>query len=158
MRKGKKITYSLKHYWALYRKRAIGFPKKYLSDKSKSHSTRTLTRIEHRQIISKYMNVYFNEFYFQDKPKYFPLGGLLEKIQGKKTIFKNRIVNPILLLWHNRPDILFFTNIKLAKQNGRTNRIYKLDKAYKENNDLDMLPGKSYIDELVINNEMFKNL
>lgn len=158
MRKVKKITYGLKHYWNLYRQRKIGFPKKYLSSKNKVYTTRTLTKGEHQQIISKYMDIYFNELYFQDKPKYFPLGGLIEKIQGKKSIFRNRIVHPILLLWHKRPDILFFANIRLAKQNGSTNRIYKLDQEFKKNNDLDMLKGKNYIDELVINNEMFKNL
>ena len=157
MRK-KKLTYSLNHYWNLYRMRFIGFPKKYLTKKSKANSTQTITKKEHKEIISKYMNVYFKELYFQDKPKYFPLGGLIEKIQGKKTLFKERIVHPILLLWYKRPDILFFTNIKLAKLNGSTNRIYKLDKDYKKNNDLDLLKSKTFIDELVINNEMFKNL
>lgn len=151
------ITYVIKNYWELYRKRYFKFPRSFIVKKSKSKTLQTLKKREYVSIVSTYMDVYFNELYYQDEPKYFFLGGLIEKLQGAKSVFKKRIIHPILLFWYQRPNILFFTDVKISKQNGTTNRIYKLDKKYKEERDIDILKNKTFIDEIIKNDLMFKN-
>jgi hypothetical protein len=98
------------------------------------------------QTIKTYLGIYFGEFYYNDTPKYFPLSGLLRKIQGSSFFVNNRrgITHQgrsISWIWYLRPKISYFSNIKIKKQNGSTSRVLKLDNNYKANKDLELLPS-----------------
>ena len=103
-----------------------------------------LPRVLHNKIISTYLNVYFNEFYYEKKPKYFMLSGKLMKAKSPPHLvslengtFKE--LNGISWIWFDRPSETFHANVKLVKLKGSTSRVGKLDKKYKEENDLETL-------------------
>lgn len=116
-----------------------------------------------RKIISTYLNVYFNEFYYSNKPKYFMLSGVLDKVKGssiiinsKKGIFKES--NSIGWIWYLRPSVSFVSNVRLIKLKGSTSRLNKLEKKYILNNDIALLsPINKAIAKIIKQNKLSKN-
>ena len=63
----------------------------------------------------------------------------------------------IIWLWYNRPGISYVSNINLKKQKGSTSSVGILDRNYKLNRDVNLLPNfKDQIKELKETNKMFK--
>lgn len=120
-----------------------------------------ISRPLHKKIISTYLDIYFNEFYYQKRPKYFMLSGRLMKAKSIKHIvhlengtFKES--NGISWIWFNRPSEAFHSNVKMVKMKGSTSRVGRLDKKYKEDNDLETLETtKSVLDRLLKQRKFF---
>jgi len=116
-----------------------------------------------KRIIQKYFEIYFNELYFNDTPKYFPLSGKIKKAKGSNFFVNSkkkvrRLGRSLTWIWYDRPSISFCSNVKLIKLKGSTSRVGLLDKKYKEQKDIELLPSaNSALMELVNNNKMFRN-
>jgi len=155
-----RTTLGIKYFYELFLKRKRLYPISYFlfPIKTRKKSIPLPDKL-FKNIISTYLDIYFKEFYFHDTPKYFPLSGLIKKTKGKRFYANmNRgIVNRgrgITWLWYFRPSIAFFSNIRLLKMNGSTNRVLALDKKYKENKDVELLPNaRSEMREVIL----FKN-
>jgi len=112
-----------------------------------------------RKLIKTYLNIYFNEFYANDVPKYFPLSGELKKAKGFPINFKKSTfieTNSICWIWYLRPSLSFFSNVKLIKLKGSSSRVGKLDKEYQKNKDVSLLKTVSNeLKELITNDKIF---
>ena len=106
----------------------------------------------YRQIIIKFLTIYFYDVYFLNRPFYFFLSGNLMLNKAGNTIRENRIVGnkivpfkkigqTINLCWYNRPCERFFRCIKIKKLSGSTNRLPLIEKEWKQSNDVDKLPS-----------------
>lgn len=101
----------------------------------------------YNEITSKFLDIFYNEVYYLDKPSYFFLGGFIEKRRtspGVKTIGRRdenserkrvMVEFPITLLWSE----LFFVNrrigeIKYVKLKGSTNMSNKIEKDWLSKN------------------------
>lgn len=164
-----KTTYNdkvvrLKDFYELFLKRKIVFPTSYFHFRIKTRKrTIPLPRLLFKKIISNYLDIYFNDFYFQNKPMYFMLSGDLIKVRGaeiainkKKGIFSE--MKSIGWTWFNRPSLPYISNIKLIKLKGSTSRVGKLEKKYHMNNDYGLLTPMGVVHkQLLTDNKLFKN-
>lgn len=101
---------------------------------------RKISMKQYNEITSKFIDIFYNELYYLNKPSYFFLGGFIEKKRtspGVRRIgrgkFKERksvmVEFPITLCWTD----LFFLNqkenqIKYIKLKGSTNMTNKIEK------------------------------
>jgi len=154
----------LKYFYKLFVKRKRLFPSSYFL--FPTYTRKKTLPVEwplFKNIVSTYLDVYFNEFYFDDTPKYFILSGKLQKgrgarnvINSKRGIFKES--NSIGWIWFLRPSISFMSNVRLIKLKGKTSRVNKLDKKYCENKDVNVLiPVRELMTKLIEQNKLIKN-
>lgn len=154
----------LKYFYNLFVKRKRLYPSSYfLFVTNTRKKSLPLERPLFKKIISTYLDIYFNEFYYEDKTKYFMLSGQLEKAKGspiiinsKKGIFNES--NSIGWVWFLRPSIPFSSNLKLIKLKGSTSRVGKLEKKYCERNDFALLsPINKVMARIVKHKKLFKD-
>lgn len=154
----------LDYFYKLFVKRKRLYPTSYFLFPTFTKKQKLpLEKSLFKKIVSTYLDIYFNEFYFQKKPKYFILSGELDKalgarkiINAKKGIFKE--LNSVCWVWYLRPSIPFNSNIRLIKLKGSNSRVGKLDKQYCINNDIAILkPINKIMGEIIKNNKLFKN-
>lgn len=125
----RKYPLSYFHYYIKTRKRSIPLPDGLW-----------------KKIIGKYLDIYFNEFYFEDRPKYFPLSGKLVKAKSSQYFVntnrqRTSTGRAIGWVWFQRPNIAYWGNVLIKKLNGSTNRVFALDKRYKADRDVELLPS-----------------
>lgn len=120
-------------------------PKKYKS-LGRRMKEREISQKDYDSIISLYMDIFYNEVYFINKPSYFFLGGFIEKLRTKPGVrtIKSAVDGirplahaefPITLMW----DDLFFLNSKekqiyYNKMNGKRTRTLKIEQEWKRTN------------------------
>lgn len=120
---------------------------------------------KYKSIIKKYFTIYFYEVYFLNFDIYFFLGGKItktrcgNKIASQKTKDGKLItINPSVgLLWYNRPSSRWWFSLSIKKQAGSTNMLPLIEKEWKAENDVGMLPhyGKK-IQEIRKENKIFQ--
>lgn len=72
----------------------------------------------YKAILGKYFKIYFTELYYQPKPKYFFLSGMMEKIKLKRNLFyPNASDMPVGFVWYKRPQISYLANVYMVKLN-----------------------------------------
>lgn len=103
----------------------------------------------YKKIFILYMDVYMKDLYFRKNNMYFFLGGMMKKCRTAETtkiIVRNGIqsfsrkMSSIGLVWYLRPSQLFHVFVDLKKQNGSTNKIFKIENIFKANHSIDLLP------------------
>ena len=153
----------IKYFYQLFAKRKYLFPTLYFPFPINTQKKKlSVSIILYRKIIQKYLDIYFNEFYYKDQPKYFMLSGFI--IKGRSRPFTINLKNGnfkkikgIAWIWYERPSIAYYSNIKLVKLTGSTNRVDKLDKNYKAENDFELLAGtKNLLDRIKQEYKFFK--
>lgn len=159
-----KTVLRLSYFYDLFLKRKRLYPTTYfLYPLHTRKKTVSLDKLLFKKIIQTYLNIYFNEFYSEKKPKYFMLSGELKKVKGsriliskKKGIFKE--TKSIGWIWYLRPSLPYISNIRLIKLKGSTSRLNKIEKSYHIDNDVDLLkPYNKAYRELLETNKLFKN-
>lgn len=151
-------------FYNLFLKRKRVFPTSYFLFPTRTRKKElTVPKSLWLTIIQTYLKIYFNEFYFNDTPKYFPLSGLLMKVKGaglfinkKKGTFRES--RSLTWIWYDRPNIAYSSNVRLLKMAGGTSRVRKLDNNYRIDNDIELLtPCSVALDELRTTNKFFRN-
>lgn len=110
----------------------------------------------YRKIIKTFLTIYFWEAYFKNFPIYFPFGGRLkivtykswtryQKHGGSKVKKITESIKALGLFWHLIPSMRLHYMVKIKKLTGSTNMIPKIEAAYTQTNDKDLLP--IFIDE-----------
>lgn len=109
-----------------------------------------LTEKQHKSIIKKFLTIYFYEVYFFKRPVYFLFGGRIMKtrcgnwIRKVKSSEKLTITNhSVGLFWFFRPCARFWFSMNIKKVSGSTNAIPKIEKEWKNENDITSLPLSS---------------
>ena len=106
--------------------------------------------VDYKKVIYNYLKIYFFELYFSKTPLYFFLGGLMkittypswsrvQKHGGSKKITLQESEKALGLFWHMIPSRKMYYMVKIEKLTGTTNMIPKIEYAYKQNNDKDLL-------------------
>ena len=153
----------LNYFYGLFLKRKKLFPTSYFmfpvfTRKKKIPLEKTL----YKKIINTYLDIYFNEFYFADVPKYFMLSGMLMKVKGSRFIINKKKGSlhqdrSIGWVWYLRPSLAYISNIRLIKLKGGTGKVNKLDATYKKNKDVEMLSSTNRFREQLMNdNKLYK--
>jgi hypothetical protein len=153
-----------KYFYDLFLKRKRLYPSSYFMFVTKTRKKQLpLEKKLFKKIISTYLDIYFNEFYFEEKPKYFMLSGELDKALGARTAINSkkgifREINSIGWVWYLRPSIPFVSNIRLIKLKGSTSRVGKLEKKYCEKKDIAVLtPINIFMAKIIELKKLFKN-
>jgi hypothetical protein len=113
---------------------------------NKNKADQKLSISEYKKIIKQYFNIYFYEVYFLKRPYYFFFGGKLKLGRCGNFIRKNaKNGKPIAgksigLLWYDRPSPRFWFSIDILKLTGSTNSLPKIEREWKEKNDVSLLP------------------
>jgi hypothetical protein len=116
----------------------------------------------YKKVVSTYLDIYFNEFYYINRPKYFPLSGKLKMAKGKGFFRNNKtqlhhMSRSIVWIWYERPSFAYFANIRILKLKGSTSRVGKLDRNFKTDNDVELLQTHhKVLQELKYNDKFFK--
>lgn len=117
----------------------------------------------YKHTIISYLDSYFEDLYNLKGDMYFPISGRIRLAKGsqffvnskRKTQYNSR---SIVWVWFQRPALAYFSNIRLIKMKGRGSKVDKLDKDYKENKDVELLPLVNYLlNELVTTKQLFKD-
>lgn len=150
----------LNFFYNLFLKRKRLYPVRYFLNQIDTRKyTIPLPKKKFKSIVSTYLDVYFGELYYENKPKYFLLSGMIVKTKSSTKFFNGEASRTINWIWYLRPSISYFANIKLIKLKGSTSRVWKLDKLFKKNNDIDIMQStKLKLVELKIKNKLFKNV
>lgn len=166
MNKGKsnnKNVLSISYFYDLFAKRKYLFPTSYFLFPINTRKKKIpISHFLYKKIVQKYLDIYFNEFYFDDIPKYFMLSGLLQKAKSISKIMSLQNGNfqqskGISWIWYQRPSIAYYSNIRLIKLKGSTNKLNKLDAQYKIDNDIDTLVSvKTVLDKIRQQHKFFK--
>ena len=113
----------------------------------------------YKQILIQYFAIYFKEIYFFSGPSYFLYTGSLEKVRYSQKVLRNYkgsfIKKPTTgFMWYLRPSELFYFCCKLKKMIGSTNRIPKIEKLFKNTNDIELIVN---FDDAIRTNNLRKN-
>lgn len=112
-----------------------------------------------RKLVSSFWGYYFSDFYSNTEEQYFPLSGKMMKARGKgfyKTKDSHIITESINWIWFLRPAFNYITNLKIIKLKGPNKRLDKLEKAFKENYDVGLLPDSiAVLKEFNENNKLY---
>ena len=136
-------TYRTKDYYSKFQYGG----KNYFKNMGKNEASRKVDSKLFIKIIRTYLKIYFYELYLLNKPMYFLFGGLLRlcrignkvvTVKGKKQHWKHSLG----LFWYNRPSQRFLFSMSLKKLNGSNphNALPKLEKIWKEENEITELP------------------
>jgi len=103
-----------------------------------------------KKIVKEYLKVYFYDFYMNDLPIYFPLGGLMKKVIYPKWVrymakgkSEKRISggnNSIGFFWFMRASQKMNYLVNIKKLTGTTNQIPKIENLYTSQKNKDLLP------------------
>lgn len=148
------------YFFNLFNSKKLTFPKAYFFGVKSRKKKLPVSEKLWTGIISTYFDTYFDDFYKSDKPMYFPLSGKLKKVKGKgfykQSMESLKVSESIIWLWYLRPAFNYVTNIKILKAAGSNGRVYKLDTAYKEDNDMSKMEDfKKSLKELNINQKLY---
>lgn len=154
----------LGYFWQIFCQDKKLYPTSYFFFPLKTRKEKIpLTKVFYKKIIQTYLDIYFNEFYSENKPKYFMLSGELIKVRGNSIIgdrkndtFKE--IKSIGWIWYFRPSLPYISNIKIIKLKGSTSRLNKIEKRYHLSNDIGTLrPCRKVYRELLETNKLFRN-
>lgn len=145
------------YFVELFIKSKRSFPISYfLFNTGSRKKMQTVSKKLFENIITTYLDVYFNEFYYHDKPKYFPLSGEIVKTAGR-AIPENKFERCLTWIWYLRPTETFFSNVRLGKLKGSYTKLDKLDRNYKIDHDIAVLPVyRTVLNDLRNNNKLYK--
>jgi len=159
-----KKTIGINYFYELFLKRKRLFPVSYFFFPLKTRKKKIpLEKKLFKKIVKTYLNIYFNEFYYEDTPKYFMLSGMIKKTKGTKSIIRKKNkpateFNSVCWVWFFRPSITYFSNVRILKLRGTSGKLIKLDSDYKLRKDIHLLEKTNVvIRELKENNKMYKN-
>jgi hypothetical protein len=155
-----RITVGWQYFRDLYFKKKTLYPTTYfLFPTFTSKQKIELPKQMHKEIMNSFFDAYFEEFYYYDTPKYFPLSGRLIKGRGKPVPRPDGIIGiGVNWTWYERPAIQYFANLMIFKLKGGGRKVGKLDKKYKLNNDIGVLElAKVQIRRLNELNKLFKD-
>lgn len=120
-------------------------PKKYKS-LGKRIKDRQISQRDYDKILSKFMDIYYYELYFINKPSYFFLGGFMEKKRSKSEVKdigpakdgqrkKAYIEFPIILQWTGVSFLKYKEKqIKYIKLRGKRTRGNLVEELWKKSN------------------------
>lgn len=137
----------------------------YFESLSEKKTKRKIDKRTYRKIVKRFFSIYFNEVYFLNRRFYFLFGGYITKVRcgnwiretkNKKSFSKAS--HSIGLFWYNRPCARFWFSFTLRKMKGSSNQIPKIEKDWKNSNDIFQLPlSKVKKRELKESKQLFKN-
>lgn len=128
-------------------------------EKTKNVRPRKIPISLYKQILIQYFDIYFKEIYFFSGPSYFLYTGSLEKVRYSQKVLRNYkgsfIKKPTIgFMWYLRPSELFYFCCKIKKMIGSTNRIPKIEKLFKNSNDIELIVN---FDDAIRANNLRKN-
>jgi hypothetical protein len=120
------------------------YPKYMLGEKGSKE--KKVSESLYKQILVEYFDIYFKEIYFINRPSYFLYTGIMDKVLYRPRIIKKNQVNIIAqatigFMWSMRPSNLFFYCVRFIKLTGKLNKIPKIEKLYKNNFDIHLIPN-----------------
>ena len=160
--KSKNNVLGIAYFHELFAKRKHLFPALYFFYPIETFNKKVeVPRLLHKKIVTTYLDIYFNELYHQNIPKYFPLSGKLQKAKGKAVYRqKNNVMRfgrGIIWLWYYRPSVAYISNIVLKKSNACKDKTYRLEQRFRIEHDVELLPHSVKLSkELLQTNKLFK--
>lgn len=140
----KNNIYGYEYFRTLYLKRKKKFSKSLFYNIEPTRlKTIEVPRDLHKKLVTSYLDIYFSELFFRNRPKYFFLGGTVQKMAltpKSHSIDKLKRRSGLTLVWYRRPDMGIFFNVKLRKQSGQGKKMTRLEDRFKAEQGLDSLP------------------
>jgi hypothetical protein len=152
-------NFGIGYFFKLFKRRKLKYPKGYFFARKYRSEEVAVEKSVFVNVISKYLDVFFEDFYSHNDDQYFPLSGKIMKVRGK-GIYKNKDsyleTESITWIWFLRPALNYVTNLKIHKLTGSTSRLDKFEKKYKEIFDVAVLPSATKtLKELNTNNKLY---
>lgn len=141
-----KEKFTIKNFFDKFSK--SGLNKDFTSvSKFKKHQKIDYKR--YRSIIKNYFKIYFYEAYFLEFDLYFFFGGKFKKVScgskfAKQKTTDNKLIEiptAVGFFWYLRPCARFWFSFKVKKMIGSTNIIPQIEKEWKSENDVTLLPN-----------------
>jgi len=150
--KSKIEVLSVKYFFDMFQLEKRRYPPSLfcLGEKTRKKKPQPVPLSLYKKIILEYFKVYFYDFYMNESPIYFFLGGFLKKVIYKKWARKmakgkaekkfSRSDGAIGLYWYMRASQKMFYMVKIKKLTGSSNRLPEIENLYKDNFNKDLLP------------------
>lgn len=157
-KKGNYTYFGLDEFFQFFSKRKLFFSKSDFLYKLNTRKQKIEVDKElFKSVTQRYFRIYFSELYYQNKPKYFFLSGIIEKTKSKKFYdyqqqkFHNHGIG---FVWYLRPSISYLFNINMIKLTKSNYPLREIELRYRPHCNYDALkPLNKLLKELTLSNK-----